>query len=59
VDKFSYEGAKEVLDTNYHAVKSVISKLLPVLRPGARIVNMGSSLGQLQVRNSGLAGAPA
>lgn len=47
IEKLSYEVAKETINANYYAVKLVINKLLPVLRPGGRILNTGSSLGQL------------
>ncbi|CAM6126492.1 unnamed protein product [Calypogeia fissa] len=45
--EISYKGAKDSIDANYFAAKIVCSKLLPLLRPGGRIVNMGTSLAVL------------
>ncbi|KAH7299251.1 hypothetical protein KP509_24G002300 [Ceratopteris richardii] len=45
-----YESAKACIDTNYYGTKYVTQALLPLLRfaaHGARIVNVGSSFGQL------------
>ena len=49
---FNYEAAKKTVDTNYFGVKTTVSALLPLLRSsenGARIVFIGSELGQLKV----------
>jgi (+)-neomenthol dehydrogenase len=43
------------MDTNYHGAKAVTKALLPLFRPsahGARIVNIGSIFGKLEVRVS-------
>lgn len=53
----SHENAKLVLDTNYAGVKRVTNALLPCMKAsaaGARIVNVSSQLGQLQVVSSSL-----
>ncbi|KAH7299254.1 hypothetical protein KP509_24G002300 [Ceratopteris richardii] len=47
-----YESAKACIDTNYYGTKYVTQALLPLLRfaaHGARIVNVGSSFGQLNI----------
>ena len=38
---------KMTLETNYWATKSACKILFPILRPGARVVNMSSALGFL------------
>lgn len=53
----SHENAKLVLDTNYDGVKRVTNALLPCMKAssaGARIINVSSQLGQLQVLSSSL-----
>ncbi|KAH7299429.1 hypothetical protein KP509_24G010900 [Ceratopteris richardii] len=45
-----YESAKACIETNYYGTKYITQALLPLLRfsaQGARIVNVGSSMGQL------------
>jgi carbonyl reductase 1 len=46
-----YEKAKLVIGTNYYGVKTVTEGLLPVLRPGGRIINTASRLGIYTVSN--------
>ena len=49
----SYEEQKLVMQSNYWGVKNVTRGLLPLLRPsssGARIINVSSHLGMLEVR---------
>ena len=41
------EVAKEVLGVNYFATASACDILFPILKPGARVVNVGSSAGML------------
>ncbi|CAM6104932.1 unnamed protein product [Calypogeia fissa] len=54
--EISYKGAKDSIDANYFAAKIVCSKLLPLLRRGGRIVNIGTSLAVLSyLRNESLA----
>ena len=51
-DEPSFANAQKVLRTNYVAVKDVTQQLLPLLKgsaAGARIVNVSSMLGQLEV----------
>ncbi|KAH7299409.1 hypothetical protein KP509_24G009900 [Ceratopteris richardii] len=45
-----YESARTCIDTNYYGAKRVTEALLPLMRPsvhGARIINVGSYMGQL------------
>jgi len=52
--------AEVTLATNYWANKAVCDLLFPILRPGARVVNMSSSAGFLgHIGRSGNAGAAA
>ncbi|CAM6123191.1 unnamed protein product [Calypogeia fissa] len=51
----TYEGAKATLDINYYGVKSLTDKLLPILRPGARVVTISSALGRLSFVGDSLA----
>jgi carbonyl reductase 1 len=52
----SYKAAKDAIDINYISVKTVTKALLPLIRPGGRIVNMGTSLGMLSyLKNETLA----
>ena len=37
--------AKKTIMTNYHGTKMVCDLLFPILRPGARVVNVSSSMG--------------
>lgn len=47
--KHSVEIAKETLGVNYFATASVCEILFPILKPGARVVNVGSSAGMLML----------
>lgn len=52
----SYKGAKDSVDINYSSAKLVTKTLLPLIRPGGRIINIGTSLGVLSfLRNEALA----
>ncbi|CAM6099793.1 unnamed protein product [Calypogeia fissa] len=44
----SYEDAKAVLGVNYHGARAVTEGLLPLLRPGGRIINVTSRTGFYQ-----------
>ncbi|XP_024517021.1 short-chain dehydrogenase/reductase 2b isoform X1 [Selaginella moellendorffii] len=41
------EQAKYVVETNYYGTKRVIEAMVPLLKPGARIVNVSSKAGDL------------
>lgn len=45
-DAFSYEVAKNTLECNYFGTLAVIQKLSPLLREGARVVNVSSRAGK-------------
>jgi carbonyl reductase 1 len=53
-DDSSTTTAERVLDTNFHGVRRVCEMLLPLLRPGGRVVVISSSVGRL----SGGSGCP-
>lgn len=46
------EIAKDILGVNYNSTASVCEILFPILRPGARVVNVGSSAGMLMEMKS-------
>eukprot|EP01018_Ginkgo_biloba_P026602 Gb_41453 [translate_table: standard] len=49
------ETVTDCMETNYHGVKRVTAALLPLLRPGSRIINVSSTFGALkEVKNSTL-----
>ncbi|CAN1251564.1 Salutaridine reductase [Linum perenne] len=54
VVKHTYEKAEECLNTNFYGVKATTEALLPLLKlstHGARIVNISSLRGELQVKD--------
>ncbi|EME31231.1 carbonyl reductase (NADPH) [Galdieria sulphuraria] len=56
-DAFGYEVAKDTVDCNYFGTLHVIEKLSPLLREGARVVNVSSRAGKFsrlspQLRNA-------
>ncbi|CAM6103827.1 unnamed protein product [Calypogeia fissa] len=55
-NEVNFENAKEVIATNYVAIKNVTAALFPLLRTssahGARIVNLSSQLGSLKCLKS-------
>ncbi|EFJ04318.1 hypothetical protein SELMODRAFT_138880 [Selaginella moellendorffii] len=46
------EQAKYVVETNYYGTKRVIEAMVPLLKPGARIVNVSSKVGDFSVSSS-------
>ncbi|KAK2650367.1 hypothetical protein Ddye_017856 [Dipteronia dyeriana] len=54
----TFETAEECLNTNYYGAKRMVETLAPVLQlsDSARIVNISSFLGLLEVNNAGIGG---
>src|SRR5205085_1824063 len=46
--KSLFDIAKETMKVNYYGTRSVCDSLFPILRPGARVVNISSSAGMLK-----------
>ncbi|RKP05004.1 hypothetical protein THASP1DRAFT_33175, partial [Thamnocephalis sphaerospora] len=54
-DTFNAEEARRILETNFYSLIRVTEALLPIIRPGGRVVNIGSSEARLsQVTQDGL-----
>jgi NAD(P)-dependent dehydrogenase (short-subunit alcohol dehydrogenase family) len=47
LDGFDAEVARSTLDVNFYGAQNVTDRLLPSLRPGARVVMISSGLGEL------------
>ena len=50
----AYTQAEQTLATNYWDNSTACNILFPILKPGARVVNVSSSMGKLPTLNKGL-----
>lgn len=48
-DDFDAEVARRTLAVNFHGTMHLTDRLLPLLRPGARVVNVSSGMGDLSI----------